>query len=43
MRIVLWPLSEIQFRSMAEMQKVQPLVKQLQAKHKGDPQALKRR
>ncbi len=39
-RIVLWPLSEIQFRSMAEMQKVQPLVKQLQAKHKGDPQAL---
>jgi YidC/Oxa1 family membrane protein insertase len=39
-RIVLWPLSEIQFRSMAEMQKVQPLVKQLQAKLKGDPQAL---
>jgi YidC/Oxa1 family membrane protein insertase len=39
-RIVLWPLSEIQFRSMAEMQKVQPLVKQLQAKHKGDPQKL---
>jgi YidC/Oxa1 family membrane protein insertase len=38
-RLVLWPLSEIQFRSMAEMQKVQPLVKQLQAKHKGDPQA----
>src|SRR5947209_5325446 len=25
---------------MAEMQKVQPLVKQLQAKHKGDPQKL---
>jgi YidC/Oxa1 family membrane protein insertase len=39
-RVVLWPLSEIQFRSMAEMQKVQPLVKQLQAKHKGDPPAL---
>lgn len=39
-RIVLWPLSEIQFRSMAEMQKVQPLVKQLQAKYKGDPQSL---
>jgi YidC/Oxa1 family membrane protein insertase len=38
-RLVLWPLSEMQFRSMAEMQKVQPLVKQLQAKHKGDPQA----
>jgi YidC/Oxa1 family membrane protein insertase len=39
-RVVLWPLSEIQFRSMAEMQKVQPLVKQLQAKYKGDPPAL---
>jgi YidC/Oxa1 family membrane protein insertase len=39
-RLVMWPLTEIQFRSMAEMQKVQPLVKQLQAKYKGDPQAL---
>jgi YidC/Oxa1 family membrane protein insertase len=39
-RLVMWPLSEIQFRSMAEMQKVQPLVKQLQAKYKGDPPAL---
>lgn len=38
-RLVMWPLSEIQFRSMAEMQKVQPLVKQLQAKFKNDPQA----
>ncbi len=38
-RIVMWPLSDMQFRSMAEMQKVQPLVKQLQAKFKGDPQA----
>src|SRR6202166_2237624 len=38
-RIVMWPLSDMQFRSMAEMQKVQPLVKQIQAKYKGDPQA----
>jgi YidC/Oxa1 family membrane protein insertase len=38
-RVVMWPLSEMQFRSMAEMQKVQPLVKQLQAKFKNDPQA----
>jgi YidC/Oxa1 family membrane protein insertase len=38
-RIVMWPLSNMQFRSMAEMQKVQPLVKQIQAKYKGDPQA----
>jgi len=37
-RLVMWPLSEMQFRSMAEMQKVQPLVKQIQAKFKGDPQ-----
>jgi YidC/Oxa1 family membrane protein insertase len=39
-RVVMWPLTAIQFRSMAEMQKVQPLVKQLQAKYKGDPQTL---
>ena len=39
-RLVMWPLTEIQFRSMAEMQKVQPLIKALQAKYKGDPQAL---
>jgi YidC/Oxa1 family membrane protein insertase len=38
-RVVLWPLSDMQFRSMAEMQKVQPLVKALQAKYKSDPQA----
>jgi YidC/Oxa1 family membrane protein insertase len=38
-RLVLWPLSEMQFKSMAEMQKVQPLVKALQAKFKNDPQA----
>jgi YidC/Oxa1 family membrane protein insertase len=39
-RLAIWPLTTMQFKSMAEMQKVQPLVKQLQAKHKGDPQAL---
>jgi YidC/Oxa1 family membrane protein insertase len=38
-RLAMWPLSDMQFRSMAEMQKVQPLVKQLQAKFKNDPQA----
>ena len=32
-----------QFKSMAEMQKVQPLLKALQAKHKGEPQELKPR
>jgi YidC/Oxa1 family membrane protein insertase len=39
-RIVLWPLSDMQFKSIAEMQKIQPLVKGLQAKFKSDPQAL---
>jgi YidC/Oxa1 family membrane protein insertase len=39
-RLALWPLTNIQFKSMAEMQKVQPLVKALQAKHKGEPQVL---
>ncbi|MFN2460617.1 MAG: YidC/Oxa1 family membrane protein insertase [Candidatus Velthaea sp.] len=39
-RLALWPLSQQQFKSMAEMQKLQPLVKALQAKHKGDPQKL---
>ncbi len=39
-RLALWPLTNIQFKSMAEMQKVQPLVKQLQARYKGEPQVL---
>ena len=39
-RLALWPLTNIQFKSMAEMQKVQPLVKALQAKYKGEPQVL---
>ena len=37
-RLALWPLAQQQFKSMAEMQKLQPLLKELQAKHKGDPQ-----
>jgi YidC/Oxa1 family membrane protein insertase len=39
-RLILWPLTNMQFKSMAEMQKVQPLVKALQAKYKNDPQQL---
>lgn len=39
-RALMWPLTNMQIRSMAEMQKVQPLIKQLQAKHKNDPQKL---
>jgi YidC/Oxa1 family membrane protein insertase len=39
-RLVLWPLSNMQFKSMAEMQRVAPLIKQLQAQYKNDPQKL---
>ncbi len=39
-RALLWPLANQQFKSMAEMQKVQPLAKALQAKYKGNPQEL---
>ncbi len=39
-RLALWPLAQQQFKSMAEMQKLQPLLKGLQAKHKGAPQEL---
>jgi len=39
-KIVLWPLSQMQFKSMAEMQRIAPQVKKLQAQHKGDPQRM---
>src|SRR3990170_4229847 len=39
-RLVLLPLSIKQTRSMREMQKIQPEVKKLQQKHKGDRQKM---
>lgn len=39
-RVLLLPLSIKQTRSMREMQRIQPEVKKLQAKHKGDRQKL---
>jgi YidC/Oxa1 family membrane protein insertase len=39
-RLAFWPLASAQFKSTAEMQRVAPLLKKLQARHKGDPQAL---
>src|SRR3989337_2966094 len=39
-RIALLPLTIKQTRSMAEMQQIQPLIKELQKKHKGDRQKL---
>ncbi|HEV8599310.1 MAG TPA: membrane protein insertase YidC [Gemmatimonadales bacterium] len=39
-RIVLWPLNQKAMRSSMALQAVQPLMKELQEKHKGDPQRL---
>lgn len=39
-RIVLWPLNQKAMRSTMAMQAVQPLIKALQEKHKGEPQKL---
>ncbi|HLG05237.1 MAG TPA: membrane protein insertase YidC, partial [Gemmatimonadales bacterium] len=39
-RILLWPLNQKAMRSTMAMQVVQPLIKELQEKHKGDPQKL---
>lgn len=40
LRIILWPLSAVQFRSMAGMQRLAPAIKQLQTIHKSDPQLM---
>lgn len=39
-KLVLWPLSQMQFKSMAEMQRVAPQIKKLQTQYKGDPQKM---
>ncbi len=39
-RLVLWPLNQKAMRSTMAMQVVQPLIKELQEKHKQDPQKL---
>jgi len=39
-KLVLFPLDRRSFKSMREMQKIQPLIKQLQAKHKDDKRQL---
>jgi YidC/Oxa1 family membrane protein insertase len=39
-RIAFLPLTFFQFKSMAEMQKIAPLLKGIQAKYKGDPQKI---
>lgn len=39
-RLVLWPLNNKAMRSSMEMQAIQPLIQELQAKYKNDPQKL---
>ena len=39
-KIIITPLTKAQFKSMKEMQKIAPLIKEIQAKHKGDQQTI---
>jgi YidC/Oxa1 family membrane protein insertase len=39
-KLVTWPLTSSSFRSIRAMQSLQPLIKELQEKHKGDRQAM---
>jgi YidC/Oxa1 family membrane protein insertase len=39
-KLVFWPLNTMQFSSISRMQALQPKMKALQAKYKGDPQKL---
>jgi YidC/Oxa1 family membrane protein insertase len=39
-KVITTPLSNVQFKSMKEMQKIQPLVRELQEKYKGDQQQI---
>ena len=41
-KIVFWPLSRKSFKSMEQMKKLQPMMKQLQEKYKDDKEALSR-
>ena len=41
-KIVFWPLSRKSFKSMEQMKKLQPMMKQLQEKYKNDKEALSR-
>lgn len=39
-KVLITPLTKAQFKAMKEMQKISPLVKEIQEKHKGDQQAI---
>lgn len=40
MRLILWPLNSSQTRSMKKMQELQPKLKEIQEKYKGNPQKM---
>jgi len=42
MRIVLWPLNSKAMRSQLKTMELQPLIKEIQARHKNDPEKLQR-
>ncbi len=39
-KVLITPLTKAQYKSMAEMQRVAPLIKEIQAKHKGDQKTI---
>ena len=39
-KVLITPLTKAQFKSMKEMQKIAPLIKEIQEKHKGDQQTI---
>lgn len=41
-KIVFWPLTRKSYKSMEQMKKIQPMMKELQKKHEGDKEALSR-
>jgi YidC/Oxa1 family membrane protein insertase len=41
-KIILWPLTQKSYKSMREMQKLQPYLKELREKYKSDPQKMQK-
>lgn len=41
-KIILWPLTQKSYKSMKKMQALQPLLRELKEKHKGEPQRMQK-
>lgn len=39
-KLITWKLSAVQYKGMRDMQRMQPIVKEMQEKYKGDPRAM---